>query len=390
MRSTTAYYLFVFISAFGFAMTFTAYVPFLGSIGLGYADVGFLNAAFSLIIVIAEVPTGLLADGRSRAWSLVVGSLCMAAGSWLYFVATGWWSALSAELVIGIGIAFCSGAQQAWLADVLIAEGKSEQLNRAYGTAAAFSGTALLLGGLTGGALAAWNMRAIWLAGVASGCIAAAVAALTMTGRGESSEPLSEWEALKQALRALASSRSLRWMGACLAVCGLLGGFNYYWSVYAQVDFGLSGLGIVWAVIYLPVIAAGLLLRRTNGFRGHEGRGMVLALAVAGLTLAALPFAAGKTAFLLVIFAHELPRGTFGPLVSAFLMPRVGSGYRATAESLQSLMSHLGFVFFPVFIGLMVRGLPEGQDTVRLIWWTSGTMLAAFAALLWLLRPRDA
>lgn len=390
MRATTAYYLFGFVSSFGFAMTFAGYVPFLGSIGLDYADVSYLNAAFSLMIVIAEVPTGLLADGRSRAWSLVAGSICMALGSGLYFYATGWWSALAAELVIGTGMAFCSGAQQAWLADVLAAEGNGDQLNRAYGTAAAFSGAALLIGGLLGGLLVAWDMRAIWLAGVVSGIAAAFIAARAMTGRGESAHQLTEWEALKQALHSLASSPSLRWMGGCLATCGLVGGFNYYWSVYAQADFGLSGLGIVWAAIYLPCVAAGLLLRRTNGFRGREGRAVVLALGVAGLTLALLPFAKGRAAFLLVVCAHELPRGMLNPLVSAFITPRVGNGYRATAESLQSLMSHLGFVLFPFLIGSMVRGLPEGQDTVRLIWTVSGAALVLSSAVLWLFRPRSA
>ncbi|MEK7481456.1 MAG: MFS transporter, partial [Patescibacteria group bacterium] len=108
MRPERLYYLFTALVRLGPTVTVTAYVPFLLSLGLSLGEVGLVNAVFWAVVMLAEVPTGMLADGRGRAWSLKIGAFIQLVGIALYVTATGLYSAMFAEAMLGIGAAFLS------------------------------------------------------------------------------------------------------------------------------------------------------------------------------------------------------------------------------------------------------------------------------------------
>lgn len=69
-----AYYLFIALLYFGKGAYVTGYVPFLQSIGFSLAEVSLLNLCYWILVAVLELPTGLLADGRGRTWSLMMGT----------------------------------------------------------------------------------------------------------------------------------------------------------------------------------------------------------------------------------------------------------------------------------------------------------------------------
>src|SRR3989338_336825 len=117
MSVTKIYYLFTALMGLGMGATMTVYAPFLLSIGLSLGEIALVNALFWAIIIAAEIPTGMFADGRSRAFSLKVGMIFHGLGAILYLFADGFWSVALAESTLGIATAFMSGAQQAWITD---------------------------------------------------------------------------------------------------------------------------------------------------------------------------------------------------------------------------------------------------------------------------------
>ncbi|MEU3273307.1 MFS transporter [Saccharomonospora sp. NPDC006951] len=101
--------------------------------GLSEAEISALFALWSLVGVVAEVPTGALADRFSRRTSLVAGGVLQAAG---YVLWTAWpgFTAFAAGFALwGLGATLVSGALEALLYDGLAAAGAETHFARVYG-----------------------------------------------------------------------------------------------------------------------------------------------------------------------------------------------------------------------------------------------------------------
>ena len=99
--------------------------------GLSMTQVIYLQVIFSLIIVGLEVPSGYFADKVGRKISLVVASFLGFLGFLIYAFSFNFFGFLIAEIVLGIGSSFMSGADSALLYDTLIEcgiQGKYKQI----------------------------------------------------------------------------------------------------------------------------------------------------------------------------------------------------------------------------------------------------------------------
>ncbi len=106
----------------------------------------FYGAVMSITAVLAEVPTGVLADTVSRKLSLVVSQLVLGAGMGLMGFVTAYPLILVSQVLWGLGWTFTSGADVAWVTDelddpdrisgVLIAGARYDIIGSACGLAA--------------------------------------------------------------------------------------------------------------------------------------------------------------------------------------------------------------------------------------------------------------
>lgn len=78
-----------------------------------------LGTVLDGVALIAEVPTGVLADRFSRKWSVVLSFVLMAAAMVLSGATTNYAVMLSAQGLFALGWTFRSGAEIAWLTDEL-------------------------------------------------------------------------------------------------------------------------------------------------------------------------------------------------------------------------------------------------------------------------------
>ncbi|MEK7532506.1 MAG: MFS transporter [Patescibacteria group bacterium] len=390
MRPEYLYYLFLSLVRLGMFATVTAYVPFLMSLGLSLGEIALVNAVYWAVVMLAEVPTGMLADGRGRAWSLKMGALVSFVGAALYMTATGLYSAMFAEAVIAIGTAFLSGADSAWLADALTRAGRAQTLRRAYATAGMWSGAIGIVGGIAGALLALQGYRFIWVVMMVTAPLAWALAHYRMNHMGEAIDPLTEREALRASVRALRSSPALRWVIVAAVLFGAVVSFNHYWAPYFERYGGQMGLAGIWTLMYGSLVVASWFARRLTLPLGSEARWLALALLLAGAGLMALPFSPWLATSLALVVVHELGRGLFAPLAETFVQHRVESGYRATYGSLQSFLGKGGFMAASLVVWLAIGGEPNTTDTIAKVWLSAGGMIVLGVAILYWFRPRGA
>jgi MFS family permease len=389
MSAAKTYYLFMALIHLGMSATITAYTPFLVSIGLTLGQIALVNTIFWCVLIAAELPTGMFADGRSRAFSLKMGAVFYSFGALIYLVAIGFWSAALAEAIIAIGGAFVSGAGTAWIADALAREGQMEKLRHVYATESLIKSVIMLAGGLVGTAIALIDYRLIWVPFAVAGVFAAAVAHWRMNGRGEPLEYVSEVRALSLALGALTRNRALIWVVCALLVFGAVVSFNHYWALFFLPVVGQLGLSWIWVLMYLGLVGASQFVRRTSVRQGQEAGLIALSILLSGFGLGLVALAPTLWLAVPALFVHEVGRGLFEPLSSAFVQHRVHTSYRATFGSLQSFLGRMGFAIIPFLIWLVIHGKPNTRETISGVWLTCAVFLLFGALILWFTRPKE-
>ncbi len=390
MATHHIYYLFFALVHIGMGSTVTAYTPFLQeSVGLSLGEIGLLNAIFWSVLILSELPTGMLADGRSRAFSLKLGAVFYGIGALAYTQAVGFWSAAVAESLIAIGGAFVSGAGTAWIADALDREGRISELRHVYATEHLIKSTLMLLGGFVGASIALIDYRLIWVPFAITAPAAALVAHKLMNGQGEPLEYVSELTAFRLALAQLRASRALRWVIAALIVFGAVISFNHYWAIYFKAQVGQMGLAFIWPVMYVGLIGSAQYVRRLTISQGAEARLISVAIVFAGVGLALTALAPSLWFSIPAVVLHEVGRGLFQPLTDSFVQHRVSSSYRATFGSLQSFLGRLGFAIVPLIIYLFIHDAPDTPATIESVWLACSIALILGAGALYLSRPRQ-
>jgi MFS family permease len=390
MKNSHPAHIFVlYITFLNLGMSFicTGYVPWLLHIGLTMGEVALVNAAFFGVISLAELPTGLLADGRSRAWSIRIGLLIMIVAQISYAYARGFWSAVVSESLCGLAFAFMSGADEAWLTDALKARGEQDSLGRVLGTSALWSSLAMVVGGFSGAYLNAISPRWPWLFGAGAQFAAFVTCALFMKNQGEPPQRISEGESFRRSWRILRADPALKWLAVTNMCFGLVLPFNYYWTPLFEPRVGTAGLSWIWVVSYGALVLSGWVVRgRRASLKGREPHGIVLALLLSGLGLALAGLTSGVLVPLAFTAIHEFGRGAFRPFTSALMQRRIESEYRATYGSCQSLISRGGNAIVVFVLWLALGPAKPTASTIGATWAICGFLLAAAAIILWLRR----
>src|SRR6187200_3180619 len=131
---------------------------FLLDAGLSNLEAFAANAFFTAGMVIFEVPTGIVADTVGRRASYLLGTVTLAASTFLYVllwqIEAPFWAWAIASILIGLGFTFFSGAVEAWLVDALRATGYTGELETVFGRGQIVTGAGMLTGSVAGGFLA--------------------------------------------------------------------------------------------------------------------------------------------------------------------------------------------------------------------------------------------
>lgn len=340
---------------------YPVYALFFRDSGLGTAEISTLFAVWSTVALVAEAPSGALADRFSRRGSLAAAGVLQAGAYACWVVAPTFVGFALGFALWGLGGSFVSGAQEALAYDTLAEQGAEDSLDALIGRLRALAlvaqvpatGAAALLVGVGGYAAAGWASVAV--------CLLAAGLALRLrepARSGPADDDAGYWRALRDGLGEVRGRPRVRAAVLALALVGGLDAIEEYHGLLAG-DRGVPDTLV--PPVVLAVTLAGAAGACAGGRSVRVGSGaLLLALSAGGLGLAGvLP---GWPALALLALSYAGYQAVLVPL-SARLQQTIESSSRATVTSVASLIEE-GSVY-AVYLGWTLAG-PLGAGVVVL------------------------
>lgn len=142
-----------------FSLVMPIIVPFYKDNHLSITEIMILKAVYSVVIVMLELPSGYFADVVGRKKMLVIGAFLGAAGFITYSLTHSYLGFLIAEIALGAGQSFISGADSAMLYDTLASGKRQNEYTRYEGINTSVGNFSEAFAGLAGGALALASLR---------------------------------------------------------------------------------------------------------------------------------------------------------------------------------------------------------------------------------------
>ena len=321
--------------------------------GLSMTQVIYLQVIFSLIIVGLEVPSGYFADKVGRKISLVVASFLGFLGFLIYAFSFNFFGFLIAEIVLGIGSSFMSGADSALLYDTLIECGIQGKYKQIEGRYLAIGSLAEGIASIIGGFLALISLRTpIYFEVVAM--FFAIPFSLTLVEPTRHHYQIARSrvrEILKIVKYSLHEHKEIKWL---IIYSGLINAstLTMVWFIQPllqSVQLPLAWFGVVWAGLQLSVVVFSLTAHRYEAFFGRR-RSLVplIFIAVAGYVLLSLFQSWWSIIF---IFFFYFIRGISGPILKDYVNRLISSDFRATILSVKALVGRVIFSIISPFIG---------------------------------------
>jgi len=331
--------------------------------GLSFFDRLALGGIYSAVIVFVEVPTGVFADRVGRRRSMLAGALAMIASCLIAARAHGFATFAVAEAIGALSIALCSGADSAYLFDLLAKHDRVHEYGRRESTASAWHlvGTAVAFAG--GGVLADVDLALPYFATAAVASAAAVVACLMrddvpsiVPARALGSQTI-------RAIVAVSRNGRLAWLvGYSAVVFVLLRATLYVYQPYlTERGLGTTEIGVLFAGVYLVAAAVAY---RTYRLRARFGDDVLLwcLLGVLAVSFVGLAGAGSGPWMLVLLVVQAVAAGVYSPLTKPLLNREiVDSQQRAAMLSVESMARRAAMGLFAPLIGLY------GQTDVMLL-----------------------
>jgi MFS family permease len=126
--------------------------------GLSLSQAALVDVTFFGAAALAELPTGIIAERFGRTTSMTIGSTLMTAGLIGWTFAPTLLLTIVAYVVMGVGMTFLSGAEDAFFYETVRASGREDDYPRLLGRVSATFPGALALGSVASGFLVAINL----------------------------------------------------------------------------------------------------------------------------------------------------------------------------------------------------------------------------------------
>ncbi len=321
-------------------------------IGLGFTEFMLGEAAFSLVVIVMEVPSGWLSDVWRRKAVLALGSVAYLSGFTFFMLANSFLTATLAQAWLGVGVSLVSGTINAVLYDTLLAQGQEGEYRRLEGRRHGVALYTVGLSALAGGFLYTVHPKLpLALSIVAGGLCLVSALALVEPPRLKAPVRRSPLHDMRLTLRfALGGQREI---AGVIVIGALLFAVSKCFLWAQQAYYIALGLPEQW---FGPLVALGFLLGGLAGQWGHRlgdrlSHRTVLAL-ILGLEVLACAGAGVALGWhgAPLLLTGSLVWGFGWPHVQDYINRRVDSARRATVLSAASLMIQL--VFIPVGAGL--------------------------------------
>ena len=371
----SAYFLIAFGDAFIFTFGENILILFqTNEAALTAAQLLTLTAVYRMVIMVCEVPTGVVADTVGRRASVSIGFVLLGVGLLVSGIRAEFMTLLLGEIALGVGFTFLSGAHQAGIAD----EVGVEEANPVYVRTAQLSMWLWVAAVPLSVLLSTWQINLpILVAGAALvvlGFVLFRVMPETGFQRRTSEAPVSlRWVAREMRSTYMNGIRAVRGrplLITILVISGFTGvvalGFQRLWLLHFNENigypdtFGLDAVGWFGVLRVSSALLSVLLLevvrRRGAGTMSNHAVVVRSLFLINAFQLNAILLLALTSSFELAFLAYC---GTFAlsyaydPYYIAWLNQNVDSSVRATVISMNSQTESLGRIAGAPLIGFV-------------------------------------
>ena len=341
-----------------FNMVMPVVVLFYNDNGMGMHEIFVLKAIYSVAIVAMEIPSGYMADAWGRKKTLLLGSILGASGFVIYSFSYGFVAFAIAEIILGIGHSFVSGADSAMLYDSLKVRGKEGVYLKNEGRVTSAGNFAEAVAGIAGGFLATISLRTpfFFQAAVAASAIPAAM--VMAEPKIHDMNHIHSIPALIKNIRdTFANNLNLRIAVLFSALTGTAT-LTFAWFVQPflkETDTPVAWFGIIWTLLNLSVGISTMFAYKVEEKLGWlKSTVLILILISSGFIFPGLFITRAGIVFL---FLFYLFRGMATPILKNYVNQFADSEVRATILSSRNFIIRINFAVIGPALGYITDHL---------------------------------
>ena len=369
-----------------FNLVMPVVVIFYQDNGLNMQDIFLLKSIYSVAIVVMEIPSGYLADVWGRRKTLLLGGVLAATGFAMYSFSYTFWAFVLAEIVLGIGHSFISGADSAMLYDSLKASQKEKEYIKQEGWITSSGNFAEAIAGILGGLLATMSLR--WPFFVQFGVASIAIPAAFFL-----KEPIVHLKKVAPGFRDILATVKNSFTNPLLRAALLTSSFTgtasltFAWFVqpyFQEAGLPLSLFGLMWTLLNLSVGLSAIFSYKIERKFGRKFSllGIVILLSL-GYFLSAIEISLAGIALL---FFFYLVRGVAHPILKDYINQYTDAKVRATILSVRNFIIRINFAIIGPVLGYITDHF---SLKLALILTGAGYLISGLASMIPLLKKEQ-
>ena len=312
-----------------------------------------LKSIYSIAMVATELPSGYLADVWGCRRTLLFGAILGTIGIAIYSFSSDFASFAIAEVILGIGFSFISGADSALLYDSLKAENREEEYIKYEGRITSAGNFAEALAGIAGGLLATFSLRTPYYFQVA-------VAAIAIPAAFFLKEPQHIQERIKLTMKEILSIVKLTYqqkeMRHAIMISSFTGAatLTYAWFVqpyFQEAGVPVSVFGVLWTLLNLSAGIFSMYSYRVERLLGNKKTLLFIVIFISlGFILSSLEISMAGIA---ILFGFYMVRGIATPVLKDQINQYTDSKVRATILSVRNLEIRIIFAAIGPVLGYL-------------------------------------
>ncbi len=317
-------------------------------------DIFVLQAVFSVAAIITEIPSGYLSDKLGHKRAIVLGLVVATLGMFIYTISYGFWMILLAEIVLGIGYAFISGADSALLYNSLLAIKREDEHKKIESRLISIGGFSQAVGGILGAFLATIALRTPFFVEAVIMLITIPIGLSLIEPMVQRSKDTSAniWQEIMQVINySLHGHKKLKWI---IIYAGTIStstlAFVWFMQPYWQlVGIPIIWFGVLWAVLNISIGVFAPLAHKFEEVFGLRKAliSLVALVAIAYMVLGLYPTLIAVLAILIFYFVRAIQQ----PILRDYVHKIIDSDIRATVLSIKNLVGRLIFVVIGPILG---------------------------------------
>lgn len=321
--------------------------------GLSMSEIFILKSVYSIAMVVFELPSGYLSDVWGCRKTLIFGSLMGTLGIVIYSISSDFASFAVAEVILGVGFSFVSGADSALLYDSLKAENREKEYIKFEGRITSVGNFAEALAGVAGGLLATISLRTPYYFQIF-------IAAIAIPAAFFLKEPRHVQEKIHLKMKEILAIVKLTYqqpeMRSAILISSFTGAATLTYAWFVQPYFEAAGVpvaifGILWTMLNLSTGVFSIFSYRIERWMGRRNTLLLIVfLLTLGFILTSVEISLAGIA---ILFGFYMVRGLATPVLKDYINQYTDSKVRATILSVRNFEIRIIFAAIGPVLGYL-------------------------------------